>query len=51
MTPVFEHPGRCPICDTEVTFTAERAWFRDHLKCPRCGSIPRERALMYVIET
>ena len=48
---MFEHPGRCPICETEVTFTAAKAWFRDHLKCPRCDSIPRERALMYVIET
>ena len=49
--PVFEHAGRCVICDDDVTFTAQYAWFRDHLKCPRCGSIPRERALMYVIET
>lgn len=47
----FEHPGRCPICETEVTFTARRAWFRDHLKCPRCHSIPRERALMHVVDT
>ena len=38
--PVFEHPGRCIICETEVTFTGRHAWFRDHLKCPRCGSIP-----------
>ncbi len=50
LKPAFEHPGRCVICEAEVTFTAERAWFRDYLQCPRCGSIPRERALMHVIE-
>ena len=51
LNPVFEHPGRCVICEADVTFTAQYAWFRDHLKCPGCGSIPRERALMYVIQT
>ena len=48
---MFEHPGRCVICEADVTFTAQYSWFRDHLKCPRCGSIPRERALMHVVET
>ena len=46
----FEHPGRCPICETEVTFAARYSWFRDHLLCPICRSIPRERALMVCIE-
>ncbi len=45
----FEHPGWCVICEADVTFTARQDWFRDHLKCPRCGSIPRERALMHVV--
>lgn len=47
--PYFEHGGFCPICEKEVVFTAEYSWFRDHLKCPACGSVPRERALMTVI--
>jgi len=47
---LFEHPGRCPICETAVTFVAKHSWFRDHLLCPLCLSIPRERALMYCIE-
>lgn len=51
LKPPFEHPGQCVICQADVTFTARYAWFRDHLQCPRCGSIPRERALMHVIET
>ena len=46
---VFEHNGFCPICDREALFRAKHAWFRDHLLCTRCGSIPRERALMKVI--
>ena len=51
LVPPFEYLGRCVICRTDVTFTARYAWFRDHLQCPRCRSIPRERALMHVIET
>lgn len=29
---------------------ARDSWLRDHFICPRCRSIPRERALMVVIE-
>ncbi len=46
---VFEHRGHCPTCDRQVTFRAAHAWFRDHLLCDACGSIPRERALMRTI--
>ena len=46
----FEHAGRCPICEAGVTFSAQHDWFRDHLLCPLCRSIPRERALMYCIQ-
>lgn len=42
---VYQEAGYCPICDTEVTFSAAYDWYRDHLLCSRCGSIPRERAL------
>ncbi|MGE3292087.1 MAG: methyltransferase domain-containing protein [Geminicoccaceae bacterium] len=31
-------------------FVAENAWFRDNYVCATCGSIPRERALMLVLE-
>ena len=46
---VFSHHGHCPICEKSAIFSAEDAWFRDHLLCSRCHSIPRERALMKVI--
>lgn len=51
MTNALEHPGRCVICQADVVFTSRYKWYRDHLKCPRCDSVPRERALMYVLET
>lgn len=47
---VFENKGHCPTCDSDVTFIAYSSWLRDHYVCANCGSIPRERALMYVIE-
>ncbi len=48
--PVLENPGYCPTCDQEVTFIARNKWFRDHYVCANCGSIPRERALMLLID-
>jgi SAM-dependent methyltransferase len=49
-TVVAEWRGYCPICRSATTFRAEYDWFRDHLLCESCGSIPRERALMVVID-
>ncbi len=48
---LFTTYGFCPCCDKEVTFSSKYSWLRDHFKCPNCGSIPRERALMTVIES
>lgn len=42
--------GWCPICEDEVVFTSAYDWFRDHLLCSGCGSVPRERALFRVIK-
>ena len=47
----MDHKGFCPICENDVRFTSKEQWFRDHLFCSKCGSIPRERALMHVIKT
>jgi len=47
---IFQHYGWCPLCEKEVTFSSEQKWFRDHLLCSSCGSIPRERALMHIIK-
>jgi len=43
--------GWCPICEKEVVFIAREHWLRDHYLCEGCGSIPRERAIMNVIQT
>jgi SAM-dependent methyltransferase len=42
--------GFCTTCDNEVIFEARNSWLRDHFICKKCGSIPRERALMLVLE-
>jgi hypothetical protein len=47
---VFKNEGFCYCCDSEVTFSSASEWLRPNYKCNSCGSIPRERALMYVIE-
>src|SRR6266508_5153019 len=47
---VLENDGTCPTCDERVRFVARDAWLRDNYSCPRCASIPRERALMLTIE-
>lgn len=36
--------GRCPVCETNTDFVSFDDWFRDHLLCETCHSIPRERA-------
>ena len=49
LRPEYRGRGTCPICEKTVRFKALNPWFRDHLLCSSCGSIPRERALMQVI--
>jgi SAM-dependent methyltransferase len=44
-----EWSGVCPVCLNPTTFRASNMRFRDTLICTRCGSIPRERALMSVL--
>ena len=46
----FKQKGTCPCCEQKVNFIARKNWLRDHFKCDNCKSIPRERALMKVIE-
>jgi DNA-directed RNA polymerase subunit RPC12/RpoP len=42
--------GACPVCRRRVVFVALTDWHRDTYECMRCGSIPRQRALMQVLE-
>ena len=41
--------GYCAICDCEVWFRETGPWFRDQYLCAQCGSIPRQRALVKVL--
>jgi hypothetical protein len=36
--------GRRPVCEADTGFISADDWFRDHLLCMTCHSIPRERA-------
>jgi hypothetical protein len=47
---VLKNDGFCPICECDTTFISRDTWLRDHYKCSRCRSIPRERALMLIIQ-
>lgn len=42
--------GYCPICQAPVDFESHDAWLRDHYQCTACHSIPRERALMTILD-
>lgn len=46
----YRQSGFCPACGQSTEFTSENNWYRDYLKCAKCGSIPRERALGYCLE-
>ena len=48
--PVYVHDGFCPVCQAPARFSARFDWYRDHLFCQACGSIPRERAVALVLE-
>jgi len=45
-----EWKGFCPVCDAPVCFRAYQDWYRDFLICQGCGSVPRHRALMLVLD-
>ncbi|MBD1373519.1 class I SAM-dependent methyltransferase [Hazenella sp. IB182357] len=45
-----DHGGYCPICEREVTFHIRGAWLREEYFCTRCWSIPRQRAIIHVIQ-
>ena len=42
--------GWCPICEARTLFFERAPWLRDNYICVRCGSIPRFRALIHVMQ-
>ncbi len=47
---MFQNRGYCHCCVSNVEFKASTAWWRDTYLCSNCGSLPRERALMFCID-
>jgi SAM-dependent methyltransferase len=41
--------GYCSICQRVVLFEANQSWLRDFYFCSRCGTIPRQRATVEVL--
>jgi SAM-dependent methyltransferase len=50
MSYILKNDGYCVTCDAKTTFCSKKEWLRDYYICTKCGSIPRERALMFCIE-
>ena len=46
----FRQQGFCPCCRNKTYFVSFDPWLRDYFKCTACGSIPRNRALIKIIE-
>lgn len=47
----FVHEGQCPVCDNATRFVAHGPYFRSTLRCEKCNSAPRHRALMDTLES
>lgn len=47
---LLSHFGFCPCCNQPTRFEIKSEWLRDNYLCCNCGSIPRERALMFCLE-
>jgi len=44
-----KNTGYCPICEKKTIFVEFGPWLRDQYKCVMCDSIPRNRALIHVL--
>ncbi len=42
--------GFCPICEHKTLFVEKSEWLRDHYYCIFCWSVPRQRALIKVLQ-
>lgn len=41
--------GYCSTCENKTWFVEEKPWLRDYYRCVICGSIPRFRLLVHVL--
>jgi SAM-dependent methyltransferase len=48
---LFSNDGYCPICRQSARFVASHEWLRDYYLCSRCGTCPRQRATVEVLNS
>lgn len=41
--------GCCPVCESRTFFVHRGEWIRENYACVNCGSIPRFRAVAYIL--
>lgn len=42
--------GYCHCCRRDTIFESYEAWLRDHFRCKKCRSIPRQRHVQYILD-
>ena len=42
--------GTCPICERHTVFIERDPWLRDNYLCIHCRSVPRFRAIIYILQ-
>lgn len=47
----WSNMGFCHACRSDTQFTAHAAWLRDNYLCDKCGSIPRQRHLHFILDS
>ena len=45
----LKNEGYCCICEAATVFVAQGPWLRDQYQCERCGTIPRVRAVVEIL--
>jgi len=46
---IFKNRGYCNVCMDETEFVANHEWLRDFYLCVKCGTCPRQRATVEVL--
>lgn len=49
-SPLLKNSGYCHCCRSNTVFQSDEAWLRDHYRCRKCHSIPRQRHVQYVLD-
>ncbi|MFO7673904.1 MAG: glycoside hydrolase family 99-like domain-containing protein [Lutibacter sp.] len=47
----YYRKGYCPVCQKDSVFLCNEDWLRDFYRCEKCKSLPRDRAIINVLDT